>query len=142
MKVTTTRVNSSLTLPEVEKRLAHLSRNSENEFTLDGVLTYHFTVRVNFGRSEGPSSGFIGIPTKLILESQRKKLVLRCISDVTKPFLISVILGGIGTIPALISQSWIASVFFFIAFFTFIFVSFISQISKRTEQYLKSLDLE
>lgn len=37
MKVTTVRINSRLTFTEIEKRLAHLCENSENESTIDGV---------------------------------------------------------------------------------------------------------
>jgi len=137
MKLTTLKHESKLTIQEIEQRLRSITSDSLNQTTIDDAPIRSFTLRVKFN-TRG-SDWFMTIHTQLFLESHRSFTRIKCVGNITKPVIISLLVGVMVALSSLIHQNWLAAGFIGVISWCFTLLLMLRHIKKKTKAYLKAL---
>lgn len=124
-------------LEEIRTNVTREAIHSSIENTVDEIQEMKINVRIRFF-TKG-TEWFIIIPTHIRLEKKENGTLVTCISDVTKPVLLSLTFGIFCPVPALLSHQVISYVLLAFIISAIVFTYILNRIIYTTRDYLREL---
>ncbi len=139
MNFTTLNIESKIPFQEIEEQLSSITRDSVNESTVDDIRMRTFNLRVKFN-TKG-SDWFMTVPTQLFLHEKNKTVSIKCVGKMTKPLIISFLIGGFVALFSFIHQNWIVGGCITIVISYSVFSILLHQIKRRTRLYMEQFGI-